>query len=76
VQQPNWKERKKKKLILLQIISLKQEETRRSGALIALTLFYSYNAGNTAEERSAMLSASSSHSFTLFRTRCCMQQAN
>jgi len=62
MQQPNWK----KILILLQIISLKQEETRRGGALIVLPLFSLAN--YTAEERSAMLSTSSSHSFTLFRT--------
>lgn len=41
------------------------EETRRGGALVGLPLFSSVNstasAGNTAVERSAMLSASSSH---------------
>ena len=56
----------------MQIISLKQEETRRGGALIAIPLFSLVNstasAGNTAVERSAMLSSSFFHTFTLFRT--------
>jgi hypothetical protein len=64
----------------MQIISLKQEETRRGGALIAIPLFSLVNstasAGNTAVERSAMLSSSFFHTFTLFRTWCCNTAGN